>query len=679
MGWVDDTPMGAEAERPSDDDLFDPEEPHAIGRGQFLDAPMTVSIQASRTTAPAGECLPVLLKARSDTTPLPHVNLDVHASGPSDELDFCDPTDGSERRAPSLPATGSAAHEGEDERESHHPNANGADQQHTEVTTDDAGNAVIGLISPVEGDTTVVSWVDGETGRDNDVQAAAESSSSAFLTWGSGQPRISFLNPSPFGTTSQGTGNGTQLPDSPATVKILTRVDSAEPVPAVELQFSKDGKKTFIDLGKLKQIGTSDLWTMPWDVPLADGNYALKATIPGITSAVIDVKVGAGEAAPMVPNPAYETVRLTAPLDGQPATFKGADLQVAGVASAGAEGVDIFYTRVPSRVTPAGPDWVLCGFVQLDGLGSDDQEFATQCSLRGSDQAAQVTGVAAIAFDCSVPGCDAQPDPPDPDPNVPVNRSDGQKETGDAVRVFAGELHPLLDVEPPQQEGLVGRCVRFEIDLKDQTGQAMFDENVDLHVSGPSGSSPFCDPGDASAWRAPDSGGHAPETPETPPGTHADPLQPTTFHLEAETPPDGKLVFGLTSDEAGAMSIDAWLDAHDDDVRGDDEIADAGTLEWIYPRSCTIVGSTGIDTLIGTDGPDWICGFGGDDFIKGLGGDDVLVGGGGDDDVRAGSGDDLLRGGGGADRLGGGTGTDTCRGGTGKDRVSGCEPPPEPS
>jgi hypothetical protein len=681
--WLDDEEMGPDptSDRPPDDDVLEPDEPFATARAQFLKELPSVSMEIPNTTASIGACTPVLLKARSAGDPAPGINVDVHATGPDDGFDFCDPPGGAARRAPNTTPPGAIPHSDEDERESFHPSDTAADQQHTETETDEFGNAIIGVMSPSEGNTALVAWIDGETGSDNDVQSTTEKSSIAYINWGSGTPAVSFLSPSPYGA-SNGTGSGTQLPDSGGTTRILVRVDSVTPVEQVKIELSTDAAKTFKPLGDLKRLGDTDLWMMDWRINLPDGStYALRAQIPGGPNAVVPVRIGAGDQAPAVPAPAYETLDITSPVDGKPVAFRDGALQIEGVASAGAEGIDFFYTKVPSRLTPVKADWILCGFLQLDGLGLDPQSFAYPCALQGADQASQISGVAAITFDCSVPGCDAEPNPPPVVPGQPRSRSEGQKETGDAVRLFTFESQPLFDVEPAESEDSPGSCVPIRLVYKDQTGQAIFGENIDVHVMSPTDDDPFCDLENGSTWRRPDSGDHSSASPtDVPPGTHIDDTSgSSTHHVESETTPNGVLVVGLRSDVVGNSLITAWVDANDDDLQDPTEPSDSGIIHWVVPSGCTILGTKEIDTLIGTSAVDRICGFEGDDLIRGLNGSDVLEGGPGDDIIEGGMGDDLIRGGAGADVLRGGFGHDTCFGGRGRDQTRWCEAHKKPA
>jgi hypothetical protein len=685
--WVDDEEIGRETDqRPADNDVLDPGEPVAHARMQWLGAPITLSLNPVGGTAIAGTCFPYTVKARTGTDAVPGINVDLHATGPDDDLDFCDPPGVLPRRAPQRGA-GATAHEAEETTESHHFTSTGPDTQHTEGDTDAAGNFVVGITSPVAGDSSVVAWVDGEPGADDDVQGGAEVAASGTVSWATstGEAELSFVNPSPYGGSgaTPGGGAGTQVPDSGGSTTILVRVDMASHVPGVEILLSRDNRATYDLLGEAEQVGATDLYRLPWQIGLPDGTYGLRARIKG--SAIvedIDVKVGAGDLLPtLVPAPAYESLRIVKPSVAAGVPFTRRSTLVSGRASAGAEGVDLFYTKVPAKDTPQAADWIFCGYADLSGTGTSTQEFSTSCELKRSDQASQVTGIAAITFDCTADGCNADPFPkppvggPSPAPSPPMQREQGQKDTGQALRVFGYEANPLLSIEPAETEAVTGECRRLEVRLRDQTGQPLADENVDLHLAG-SGGARFCRPGDAApGLRAPLDGGHA--------ATGADPAVQLeaaheggdgVVHTEAETLPDGTIVFGVTSAGSGDVQLTGWIDRNDDDLHGGDEIADTALVHWVAPQGCSVVGSPGPDRLRGTPGRDVFCGFEGNDVIKGGGGPDVVFGGPGRDVLRGGRGRDTLRGARGQDLIDGGPGRDTCRGGGGRDRLVRCEP-----
>ncbi|HEX2057525.1 MAG TPA: hypothetical protein VHI71_04070 [Actinomycetota bacterium] len=682
--WVDDRQIGRETDqREPDSDHLDPGEPVATARAQWLAAPTTLSLDPVGGTAPSGSCFPYVLKARAGTRPVPEINVDVHATGPGDELDFCDAPGALARRAPTG-GSGTSAHEAEEPSESHHFSAAAADAQHTEGETDAAGNFVVGLTSPVVGDTTVVAWIDGEVGADDDVQGGSETSTSGTISWASSssEAELGFLNPSPYGgdtgpNGTSGSGSGTQLPDAGGVTTVRVRADLAAAVPGIEILLSRDGRRTYSLLGEAERVGETDVYELEWPVTLPDGPYGLRARIPG-TAIVEDVNVtvGAGDLVPMVPAPAHETLRLDRPEVATGVPFSRRETVVSGSASAGAEGVDVFYTKVPAKDTPRANDWIFCGYADLSGTGTARQEFSTVCRLTGSDQAEQVTGIAAITFDCAADGCDANPRPAPAAEGAPAVRAQGQKETGQALRVFGYEAHPLIAIEPAETETVTGDCRRLQVVLRDQTGQPLGDENVDVHLAGTTPSAHFCRPGDAApTLRAPDGEGHTttPADPATQLEAWHDGTATPLLHTEAETLPDGSLVFGVTSDASGDTHLTAWLDRGDDDRQGNDEPGDEAVVHWVAPRGCSVVGSDGPDVLAGTPGADVFCGLEGNDVVRGRGGDDTVFGGAGADRIFGGDGRDTLRGARGRDRLDGGPGPDVCRGGPGVDRIRRCE------
>jgi hypothetical protein len=676
VAWVDDEEIARETDqRPADNDRLDEGEPRAQARMQWLASAPALSLDPLGGTAPAGSCFPYVVKARSGTAAIPAVNVDVHATGPDAELDFCDPPGATPREAPTGGA-GTTSHEPEDTPEAHHFSSTGPPAQHTEGVTDAAGNFVVGLTSPAAGDSTVVAWIDGEPGADDDVQGGTEASASGTISWvtSTSEADLSFVNPSQYGGTTGGAGTGTQVPDRGGTTDVLVRVDMAGSVPGVDVLLSTDGR-SFSTLGTARRVGSTDLYALEWPVELADGSYTLRARIEG-TSIVEDlpVTVGAGDRLPMVPNPAFETLQLQEPDVAEGAPFTRRATTVSGRASAGAEGVDVYYTKVPAKDTPRLADWIFCGYAGLDGTGTQRQSFSTECTLAGSDQAAQVTGIAAITFDCTVDGCDANPAPEPPADGAPALREQGQKDTGQAVRVFGYEANPLLGIEPAETAAPTGDCTRLEVVLRDQTGQPIGEENVDLHLDAASPSAHFCRPADAGALRAPDAGGHA-----APVGHEAPHEGGSALHSEGDTLPNGKLVFGVTSADAGDVQVTAWLDRADDDVQDEGDPADTTVVHWLASAGCSIVGGEGPDVLRGTAGDDVFCGLEGNDVIKGRGGADTVFAGEGSDRILGGPGRDTLRGARGRDVLDGGPGRDSCRGGPGRDRLRRCEPPADRS
>jgi hypothetical protein len=668
--WVDDEDLPIESEqRIADDDVMSDGEPSATFRAQWLSAPMTISFDPPSDTAPVGTCNKYTVKLRSGSDPVPGLNLDVHATGPNNDLDFCDPGDGSPRRAPDA-ATGTD-HQDEDSGEKSHPGD--AQAQHTEGETDADGNFVVGVISNATGDTTLQAWVDGYPGTDNDLQGAAtaEPAATATLSWGAstGDAELGFVSPSAYGGSgTSGSGTGDQIGkslDADEKFHVVVRTDQPDTVPGVELLIGSTADGAFNKIGDMTRVAGTDTYEFFWNVDVTDGNYFLRAAVPG-TSVKKDRAITVNKSSGMDPRDIpFETLELTKPINGAVAPFTKRITPVEGKASAGAEGVDIFYTKLGAKDSPAASDWIFCGFVQLNGTGTTPQNFKSECKIKPEDQASQVTGIAAITYDCQTPndGCDANP------AGAPA-REPGAKDSGDAHRVFGLESQPAISVEPAESSGIAGTCQKFTLKVVDSSGQGMSNQNVDAHLTGPGPGAHFCDPEGGSTRRAPDQGHTTGTTANE--GEHTD---TGTKHIEGETGGGGRFTFGVSSDAEGDTQILVWLDQSDNDNKEDTEPSDIALQHWTAEagEGCTINGTDAADNLVGTSGPDRICGGDGDDVIKGLGGADVLIGGSGEDTMKGGNGNDRLKGRKGNDKLDGGKGKDFCSGGRGRDSVTHCE------
>ena len=125
-----------------------------------------------------------------------------------------------------------------------------------------------------------------------------------------------------------------------------------------------------------------------------------------------------------------------------------------------------------------------------------------------------------------------------------------------------------LNIDPSSLTATVGTCQQFTVSAR-QNGTAQSGENIDIHITGPSGVT-FCEPGGGTT-SAPDSGGHVGDT---------DPGQENTRHNEGTTDGSGFVVFGVRSSNEGKTSIVAWLDENNDDVQQSEESIAAGSVEW---------------------------------------------------------------------------------------------------
>ena len=658
--WIDDEPITTEgATRPADSDTREEDEAAASATLQWLPGAITVSFDPPGDTAQVGTCNRYVVQVRGGTEPVRGINLDVHATGPTNELDFCDPGDGTPRRAPNT--TGAEEdHEAEDDGEAHH-RGDPPQTQHTEGETDDSGNFVIGITSPVTGDTVLEAWVDGERGSDDDT-LDGEPTGRATKSWAGSlaDAQVSFVNPSAYG------GSGTNVSnkqDADTSYHIVTRVDSFE-APGVELFISDDDGATFSKIGDATRVGETatggtDTWEMFWGVNVPDAEYVLRAQITG-TNRNEDQTITVNNQDETDDNPtdlAFETLELTRPDNGQSTAFTNRETVVEGIASAGTEGVDLFYTKVAAKDTPQEADWIACGAAEPTA----DNSFQGACELQGADQASSVTGIAAITFDCDVDGCNPGP------------VAAGVNDSGDAHRVFGFEGRPRVTIEPAESGARPDACQRLVLSVDDETGQPIGGQNVDVHLTGPNDNSHFCTPGTGgTARRAPDQGEHSAGQGDE--GVHGG--SPNTKHTEGETNSSGRFVFGVTSPVRGDSQIEGWVDQTDDDVRVDEPGANA-VVHWGRTsgssRECTIQGTSGPDRLIGTPGDDVICGGAGKDEIRGRGGDDIIFGDAGHDDIRGNKGDDRILGGRGRDIIRASYGRDTVRGGAQNDIITGFE------
>lgn len=648
--WVDDEPVADEsAKREADDDLLEPTEAFATDFVQWLPASPSITIDPLGATAAARSCQRFVVRARGGPRAVRGANVDVHAVGPTNDLDFCDPADGTPRRAPD----GGTGHNAEDLGEMAHSGEPPV-AQHTEGVTDAQGNIVVGIISPVAGDTTLTAWYDsGEDGFDNDTLDSGEASGSATTNWveSTADAAISFLNPSPYG--SAGTNVGRKQ-DTDTAFHVVARVSSIDPVPGVEF-FYRSGSNPLVKIGNGNRIGQTDAYETHWAADVADGSYTLVARIAGTNIAAeqsVTVRNQGSQTDPTVVP--FETVEITSPLNGARASFVRGRLSVRGIASAGAEGVVLYYTKAGPTATPGSGAWTQCGTSTLPSAAAP-KEFTLNCALAGSDQPTLVTGVAAIAYNC-LQDC----------------RASQTNHSGDAHRVIGSEADPVLSMEPAETAADVETCQKFVVSLVDQTGQPIRDENVDVHVSGPGNSGNFCAPADGTGTtrRAPEGGSHTADGDEVDEAYH-DEGGNRIQHTEGETTANGRLIFGIESETPGDAQLTVWLDQNDDDVQNEGERSDVSVMHWEAEGACDITGTNGPDVLEGSDASEKICGFGGDDTIRGGGGDDVIGGGAGNDTLRGNAGSDTVRGGAGRDKVFGGGGVDSVAGGGGPDVVAG--------
>ena len=643
--WVDEKPIKKESDlRAADNDQLTVGEARVSYEAQWLAGPTRVVLNPASDTFITGECSPVTVSVRGGRTPVEGANVDVHATGPTSNLDFCDPVGGNQNRPPDL-----GQHEPEDDEESVHPPAssNAPTTQHTEGETDDSGSFVIGLLSPEDGDTTVQAWVDGTKGADNDVRATSEPTGNGSYSWASsaGDASVHFLNPSAYG---EGAGDNVSVNnDGNAFFHIVTRVDLPSLVEGVEILISSDGT-SFSKLGDAARVGESDVYEFQWTARnIEEGSYTLRARIIG-TDSFEDREIELDNG--------LNTVELARPLNNEVVAFIDQVATISGTASAGAEGVTFYYTKTAARDVNDEDAWTECGRVELE-TAKAPQPFAGECTLAEGDQAGSVSGIAAIADTCDpLLGCDELLSPP-------------FHESGDAHRAFGLDSTPIVGINPSTGEGARDICQRVVIDVEDQAGGAVPNANVDVHLDGPNAKAHFCNPeGSSSNTDAPEEGDHTPVSGHPDEAAHQN---SGVKHTEGQTGSNGRLVVGIISQSEGRSHLTAWVDQTDDDAQGDEESSAEATFKWVGAAKCTRSGTGGDDAIFGTPGDDRICALGGNDVINGRGGHDVIIGGAGRDLVRGNNGRDRLVGGPGNDSLVGGTGSDNLKGGGGRDVISG--------
>jgi Ca2+-binding RTX toxin-like protein len=633
----------------------------------------------------ASTCNSFTVSVRGGRNPLPGANIDFHATGPTNSLDFCTPTGGSPHRAPEQ-----GGHQAEDENEAVHNDQDPAtaDTIHTEGEADNNGTFTIGLTSPDDGETAFTAWIDGLAQDDDDQQVVDEEPAfDGSMSWAStaDDAKVRFVNPSGYGAggdTVSGKNDGNNF------VHIVTRVDLPEIVDGVEILISTDNAN-FSKLGNATRVAGTDTWEFNWNPEdFTAGAKTLRARIIN-TDSVEDRTIALDNAAP--------SLELDEPDVGDTAPFVEGKTTVSGTASADAEGVNLYYTLTAARDVRDEPQWKLCGTIELPTAEDGTQPFSGECTLTDNDSPTLVTGIAALTFSCDANfGCE--------EPLGSVSTG-----SGDAHRVIGLDSNPVVTIDPAQGSGRTGQCQRVAVSVSDQEGSPIAGGNVDIHLRGPRAAVHFCNVPGGSDRTSPNEGNHATESGERDEGIHQ---SNNTRHTEGTTGDAGRFVVGILSNANGESRLTAWLDTTEEDALSDTEARDTTTFTWSSSGGgggCTVTGTSGDDVLEGTEGNDVLCGLGGDDVLVGNGGHDKLVGGRGDDVLRGnagrdtlngstgrdtliagsgrdvlsggqqgdllngGSGNDTLRGRGGSDEHRGGPGRDGCFGGGGRDRFTSCE------
>lgn len=172
--------------------------------------PTRVSIDPEATRAEISTCSPEFRATVTDQLgrPLSAVNVDVHAVGPTDQLQFAAGGNAMQFQAPDKgPHSSEPTHrctELDAEGRQGETNRIGAnDEKHIESRSDvtnpgtnNQGAFIFRLYSDTVGGTEIIAWADAD---DDDVQQAAEASGGARLGWGQDPPaptQQAFLEPS---------------------------------------------------------------------------------------------------------------------------------------------------------------------------------------------------------------------------------------------------------------------------------------------------------------------------------------------------------------------------------------------------------------------------------------------------------------------------------------------------
>lgn len=716
--WVDDEPLVSEtAESSPDDDQIGSGEAVGSSEGQWLEGPLLLDINPRDDTAQVDACRIYRVQAFAGETPVSGFNIDLHIRMPDPELKLCGGGDEVLTEADSNHPTGHVHPPDENTTppgDRRCPVGSSSPCHHLEGTTDENGELVFGLSSGESGPSTLIAWADGEPGEDTDLQSSKPSLTFPvrWIDELAGSP-AKLLAPS----DDSATGNGLQKVSTDS-FKIITRVAAPHLVKTVSIEVTPSSGGT-VRLGDATRVGHSNFYQLRWNLtrPLSeysdptgspsptpsaspspspavdppgvtvkpgvpDGLYTIKVFVGLSLADSHAIEVNRSSDPPDDRNAPYQSVRLTSPRDGAPLGFVAGETLLRGEATPGADGVWFYYTIAGLLEKPA---WKECGYRLFEPRGS--RVFSNGvCALKGTDKAARVSGVAAVAFDCEVERpstpitspC-AHPSPPPAVGGVPqtaVPRR-GALGAGDTVAVKGCDGSPCMLLGPSDWYAEEGSCVPLAA-LVGQRDQPAATARVAVEFTGPTDRIRFCDPAGGTDDRWSMSAEYI----------DADAYGPDRHRISGFTDKAGEFHFGVRSDdstfasifsvqEAAASTVTAWVDDGDLD-REDGEPTATSSVHWQLPDRCTIVGTSRTDTLSGTVQEDKLCGLAGDDEIFGQEGNDIILGGDGNDRLEGDdgrdslfgeAGDDVLVGGRGTDRLDGGPGVDTCDPGPGKAQI----------
>lgn len=656
--WVDEEPPGDGSAANTDNELLDPTEPSVTTSLSWLEKSVAITVAPGAVAAPVDSCERYEFSVAGGSVPLANVNVDVMFRGPAPEIRFCDVEGASALRVPDGDGHGTSDPPDGGVHPSNTPacpTTTGPACHHRETETNEAGKVIFGLSADSSGPATVTVWLDGEPGTDDDLNNFTGGSLVTSTSWigSASDAKLTFTNPSSYaGPKTISDGH----------FKIVLSTDVPYIVPGADIELVSGTSS--VSLGRAESVVGGHTYEFDWDLtnsPLPgaaepgsvpDGSYTLKARIPetGVI-AQATVVVDRVQGAPQDPAPP-EGVEIVTPTNGRAVAAEGQTLKVKGIATKGAEGVDLFYS-----VTPHGQNvtWVAtrCGYVDLSGTGTQPQPFEGVCTIAATHVPQQVTAIAAASLDCAtVAGCDAGPSA-----GAPGGRGTGGAvlETGDAVRIDVCAQVPCLKVGPAEAVADVGGCVEVVVQALDATGPIAGAE-IAAEATGPADGASFCSSGDVPARAS------------------------TRSSFEGTTDADGLVTIGVSSNVSSFPSIFSPIETEVTtlevslNAETGGEVADRAVFHWLLPGRCTVIGTEGDDELYATSFPDKICGLGGNDTIYGLDGltgNDLILGGPGDDTIFGNRGDDVILGQSGNDTIFGGHGSDRIRGGAGDDELFG--------
>lgn len=656
--WVDEEPRHDETGDPEHgNNVLDGGEPSAALRLQWLERAAALTITPANDSFPTDSCARHIITAAGGRSLMRGVNVDLHLRGPRAEQLFCKVPGVADLRVPDRGDHGTEEAPSEDTHPANTRNVCPGEGQpclHREGETDSQGRLIVGLSSNAAGTTTIRAWLDGEAGHDDDLDNVAALAADASTSWikSDGDVKLAFANPSShLGSRGVGAGQETYL--------ISLTADAPYQVKAIDLEVAQGDNR--VELGRAEQVAGSGTYQFLWDLeqgpfpgaeepgPVPDGSYTIRARIPGTSISVDSPALTVKRVGTPFTDPPWQWARIEAPGNGRSAIFDpDGKVAVTGVASAGTEAVDLYYSRgLPGRDRQG--TWTSCGpEVVLSGTGTEEQTFEAACTLASGHRFDQVTAIAAVPYNCAVDGCVA----------ATGRRVGGGAQGGSAVAVTGCASSPCVTVTPGRWQTKVGRCVAAFVDAVDTTGQPLSGRSVEVTAEGPGNKVSFCNP---DAKGNPSDGGSRRAT------------------MTGTTDSDGYLSFGVVSHDASFKDIFSAIEHGVTTVSarlvgdGGSEVT-SGEVHWSLPGRCTLIGTPGDDVLVASSFPSKICGLGGNDVIYGLDGltgNDTILGGPGNDIIFAQRGNDTVKGGHGNDSILGGPGDDRLYGQAGTDEIFG--------